>query len=371
MGNSLSVFTTSSSSNNNDENGSTIRVRTDETDVEITPTNTERNHSTETSSSLSNAPPLETTQTESEKLSKRKQKRLAKEAQIREQKRIRREHNRATNQARKATKRAERAAALANLTLEEREKVEHERITKMRAIRAEEREERTRVRECIINCEKYGVCIDLGWNCEMSEKERKSLARQLSYSYSSLRKCVCAGLNPVALSIVGLDDDMKLHLSNAARGWNAWPIKVTPKSLGDVYGEDGGDGGGGGGDMKRLVYLTHDSENVLEELDENCVYVIGGIVDRNRLKGVTAEKAQSLGIRTARFNLDEFVRLQKGTRVLTVNHCVDILIRVANGVSWNNAYLQVLPTRKGVSCDNRPNGVDADSGAVVSRVVED
>jgi tRNA (guanine9-N1)-methyltransferase len=32
----------------------------------------------------------------------------------------------------------------------------------------------------------------------------------------------------------------------------------------------------------QLVYLTSDSNNVLEQLSDDTVYVIGGIVDRNR-----------------------------------------------------------------------------------------
>ena len=274
----------------------------------------------------------------SQQLSKRKQKRLAKETQLREQKRVRREERRAASAAKKQARRAERDAALADVPPEEREQIERVRVEKMRAVREKERAQRTAVRQRIAEYRSYGVCIDLGWNDKMSEKERRSLARQLSYSYSSLRKAVMDGLNPVALSIVGLDEVMRTELTNAAKGWEAWPIVVTQQSLEEVYGVG----------TENLVYLTHDSENVLSELDERCVYVIGGLVDRNRLKGVTAEKAREMGVRTARLNIDEYIRLEKGTRVLTVNHCVDILLQVSNGTSWNETYMKVLPVRKGV-----------------------
>ena len=36
---------------------------------------------------------------------------------------------------------------------------------------------------------------------------------------------------------------------------------------------------------QNAVYLTADSETMLTEFDKNAVYVIGGLVDRNRYKG--------------------------------------------------------------------------------------
>ena len=50
------------------------------------------------------------------------------------------------------------------------------------------------------------------------------------------------------------------------------------------------------------------------------MYIIGGIVDHNRLKGVTYAKATQQGIATAKLPLDKCVAMGSATRVLTVNH---------------------------------------------------
>ena len=69
-----------------------------------------------------------------------------------------------------------------------------------------------------------------------------------------------------------------------------------------------------------LVYLTADSSTIITKLRRDKVYIIGGIVDRNRLKGITYEKAVAQGIETAKLPLDAVVEMGAATRVLTVNH---------------------------------------------------
>lgn len=237
-----------------------------------------------------------------------------------------------------------------SLTPTQREELLRTRSETLRTFRAEERKRKEGLREALLTQTRYNVCVDLGWNKHMHDKEIKSLCRQLMYSYNAIRRSVMDGRTPLALTICGIDDSIRSMLSTIANGWELWPIKISDEQLSSVH------------DVKKIVYLTHDAEDVLETLNESDVYVIGGIVDRNRLKGATKTKADELGVRSARLNLDSYVSMEHGTRVLTVNHCVDILIYVANGMSWNDAYKNVLPDRKGLCFTHNVNNEKSKGG---------
>ena len=56
----------------------------------------------------------------------------------------------------------------------------------------------------------------------------------------------------------------------------------------------------------------------MTELHCSRAYIIGGIVDRNRHKGLCRSKAEAGGIRTARLPIRDYLRLQAAP-VMTVN----------------------------------------------------
>jgi hypothetical protein len=58
---------------------------------------------------------------------------------------------------------------------------------------------------------------------------------------------------------------------------------------------------------------------MITELQPEEVYVIGGIVDRNRFKGLCFERAKELGIKHGQLPISENIKL-KSRKVLTVNH---------------------------------------------------
>lgn len=100
-------------------------------------------------------------------------------------------------------------------------------------------------------------------------------------------------------------------------------------------------------DKDKIIYLTSDSETVLEVLEKGAVYIIGGIVDHNHHKSLTHEIAQKNSIRTARLPLSEHL-IMKTRSVLTINQCFEIILGVSEGLSWRKALMDVMPSRKNI-----------------------
>lgn len=97
---------------------------------------------------------------------------------------------------------------------------------------------------------------------------------------------------------------------------------------------------------KSIVYLTADSPYTLERLEPNTTYVIGGIIDRNREKGLCYKVARERNVRTAKLPIGEFMVLQS-RHVLATNHVMEIMLKWLELGDWGKAFMQVIPTRKG------------------------
>ena len=70
--------------------------------------------------------------------------------------------------------------------------------------------------------------------------------------------------------------------------------------------------------------------------------------------------ATEKGIRTARLPLDEHLKLAT-RRVLTIDHVFQILGLVSGGKEWKEAFLEVLPAKKGIVVVKEDQGVEVAS----------
>ncbi|NXD73596.1 TM10B methyltransferase, partial [Eolophus roseicapillus] len=59
--------------------------------------------------------------------------------------------------------------------------------------------------------------------------------------------------------------------------------------------------------LDAIVYLTPDSENVLEDIDPNKVYILGGLVDESIHKKLTLQRAREQSLQTARLPIREYM----------------------------------------------------------------
>lgn len=94
-----------------------------------------------------------------------------------------------------------------------------------------------------------------------------------------------------------------------------------------------------------IVYLTSDSPNTLNRLEPNTSYIVGGIVDKNRHKGLCYKRACERGIETARLPIGEYMTMQSRS-VLTINHVVEIMLKWLETGNWGESFLTVIPKRK-------------------------
>lgn len=102
-----------------------------------------------------------------------------------------------------------------------------------------------------------------------------------------------------------------------------------------------------GEDVDRsVVYLTSESPYTLERLEANTSYVIGGIVDKNREKGLCYKRARDAKVRTAKLPIGEYMAMQS-RYVLTTNQVVEIMAKWLECGDWGVAFMDVIPKRKG------------------------
>ena len=206
------------------------------------------------------------------------------------------------------------------------------------------------------------IILDCGFDQLMMDKERKSLAAQITRCYSDNHKAPFKA----HLAISSFEGHLKERFDNILSGnYSSWKgVKFLEEDFIDVAKQakewmDADNGGKLDGDLKpdelhseegskvgEVVYLTSDSPDILTELKLYSTYIVGGIVDRNRHKGLCYKRAMDRGIKTAKLPIGDYMQMSSRF-VLATNHVSEIMIRWLELKDWGEAFLRVIPKRKG------------------------
>ncbi|KAI8585554.1 guanine-1-methyltransferase-domain-containing protein [Geranomyces variabilis] len=189
-----------------------------------------------------------------------------------------------------------------------------------------------------------GIVIDLDFEDKMKEAETRSTAQQISRCYSANKHSPTA----VHMHLTSFTGLIKQALSRSDPNHTNW---ATSKCPAEFHAEDLMTAFPAA--RENVVYLTADSPNTIDTLEEGTVYVIGGLVDKNRYPGLCFKKAQDLGLRHGKLPIGE--HLQMSTRkVLTINHVFEIMLKYLATKDWLQAFLAVMPARKGGQAKPEP-----------------
>ncbi|TGZ32299.1 tRNA methyltransferase 10 homolog A [Temnothorax longispinosus] len=172
------------------------------------------------------------------------------------------------------------------------------------------------------------VTIDLSFDELMIDKDIAKLTKQILRCYTLNRRAAA----PMQFSLTGFTGKSRASMEKHS-GYEHWDVSFHAESYINVYPKD------------KIIYLTSESKNVIERLEHDCVYVIGGLVDHNAHKGMCHKLAVEAGVRHGRLPLDKFLQME-ARKVLTIDHVFEILLKISEGDTWQEVFLKVLPERK-------------------------
>ena len=210
--------------------------------------------------------------------------------------------------------------------------------------------------------------LDCSYDDLMLEKERISLASQITRSYSENNRAPYHGHLVVSSFDKLLKERFDTVLAKTHKNWknvrfmqedfvqaaemaNDWmnpqngahpQAKANKNKMAGMFTEKA--------DAKpedgEVIYLSSESPDALTELKPYSTYIIGGLVDKNRHKGICYKRAVEKGVRTAKLPIGDYIKMASRA-VLATSHVVEIMVRWLELGDWGEAFMQVIPSRKG------------------------
>lgn len=215
--------------------------------------------------------------------------------------------------------------------------------------------------------------FDCGFDELMMDKERTSLGSQITRSYSDNTKAAFRGHLVVSsfekllkerfdTALCKAHENWKgvrfmqedyLHAAELAKGWMSEPKGGQMAGIFTEQAEEKPEDG-------EVVYLSSESPETLTKLKPYSTYIIGGLVDKNRHKGVCYKRAMERGVKTAKLPIGDYIQMAS-RQVLTTNHVMEIMLHWLEVGDWGKAFMHVLPQRKGGSLKEEEEAAAAEA----------
>ncbi|KAJ8932798.1 hypothetical protein NQ314_014502 [Rhamnusium bicolor] len=196
---------------------------------------------------------------------------------------------------------------------------------------------------------KIGVCVDLSFDDLMIDKNMAKTIKQILRVYTQNRRAK----TPMQLHLTSFNGRSKEEMARH-HGYENWDIYFHSEDYLEIFPKE------------TLVYLTSESDNILTKLEDNKVYIIGGLVDHNAHKGLCYNKAIEQGIAHGQLPIGEYFWMRH-RKVLTINQVFEILLGVSEGKSFKEAFELTLPKRiekvstSQVATENKDDEEDRDN----------
>ena len=229
--------------------------------------------------------------------------------------------------------------AVKNMTKEEKEKYYNEYYNQKILLKEKQKENLLEGYNS-----NFIICFDLNYNSYMDWKEQKSLVSQLSLCYSINKH----NKKKINFYFTNMTKDLMDKLNkNGAENWKVHYHDSPFYSIEELIKLN-----------KEFVYLTPDAEEDLENVTDDKIYIIGGIVDRTVIKNLSLNRISNLkhdnnynkiNIISRKLPLLKYIKDLKNI-VLNINTVVEILSLYydmdEDKKDWKTVFETALPKRK-------------------------
>ena len=228
--------------------------------------------------------------------------------------------------------------AVKNMTKEEKEKYYNEYYKQKIILKEKEKENLLEAYNS-----NFIICFDLNFNHYMEKKEQKSLSSQLALCYNINKR----NNKKINFYFTNMTQElMNILNKNDADKWKVHYNDEPFYLIDDLIKL-----------KKEFVYLSPDAEEELNDVNEDKIYIIGGIVDRTVIQNLSLNRIISLKnddnceikIVAKKLPLIKYIKDVKNT-VLNINTVVEILSLYAdmdeNKKDWKTVFEKALPKRK-------------------------